>query len=560
MVKKAIFVLLLLPNFGLLATAAQATQSPQVLYQAVTTTEASQFDVLIPKNLGPGSQSITLTVTGKNQLPEVKTLKFCKTLTGVINWDNNCPDVTILVSQKVLSGIHIRSKLPKYNPRSEPKKTTDLVITSLAALTVASTTRFLSLKSIKPAIASQEGYLAGVAKGELLISTILLGPGDKLRKNSVKPDSKSGMKFTSTSNRISSSSPLASRILSDGNYLRATLQHFALLIYPVAIGLGFFAARNVDFQALPPSLTFMIAILVLGIFDSFAGFATVLTFGILSAVSGHVGNLSSFLTLVGIALVGFSPILLASVFRPLRRLTNDFTSYWERITDYLVASVLTGWVVKQIVQGLAGLSGLQLPITAYAHLLGIIAGLLVFARYGLEDLVSYLYPSRIQAIEPRYREQSRNQSILTIVMKISVFLLVAEPFFGFTSSLWIGLAIFAVPMILALFESRFPKSKIIARWIPKGIIEMITMTTAGYFIARVLNWYPQSATGYLLIAFVLLGVPGLILKILPLFAGESSDEWKESRNGKLIYRIGGLIAIGLLGYIITTGLLLSNNL
>ena len=184
--------------------------------------------------------------------------------------------------------------------------------------------------------------------------------------------------------------------------------------------------------------------------------------------------------------------------------------------------MLTGWVVKQIVLGLAGLSGLQLPITAYAHMLGIIAGFLVFARYGLEDLVSYLYPSRIQAIEPIYREQSRSQSLLTIVMKTSVFLLVAEPFFGFTSSLWIGLAIFAVPLILALFESRFPKSKFIGRWIPKGIIEMIVMTTAGYLIARVLNWYPHSAPGYLLTAFVLLGIPGFILKILPLFAGETS--------------------------------------
>jgi len=196
----------------------------------------------------------------------------------------------------------------------------------------------------------------------------------------------------------------------------------------------------------------------------------------------------------------------------------------------------------------------------YAHLLGILAGILVLVRYGLEDLVSYLYPARIQAIEPLYRDQSRNQSFATITMKIIVFLLVAEPFFGFTSSLWIGLTIFTVPMILALFESHFPKSKVIGRWIPKGIIEMITMTTSGYLIARVLNWYPQSATGYLLTAFVLLGIPGFILKVLPLFAGESSDEWKESRNGKLIYRIGGLIAIALLGYIITTGLLLSNNL
>lgn len=560
MIKKAIFILLVLPNFGLLAATAQAAQQPQILYQTITTTEALQFDLLIPKNLDPGYQSITLSVAGKDQPLKVKTLKFCKTLNGVINWDNICPDATNFVSQKVLNTIHLRNKLPKYNPRSEPKKTTDIVIASLAALTVASTTKSLSIKSIKSVSSPQEGYLAGLAKGDLLISTILLGPGDKLRKNRTKPDSKAGTKFTSSSSRISVASPLASRVLSDANYLRATLQHFALLIYPVAIVFGFFAARSVNFQALPPSFTFMIAILALGIFDSFAGLVTVLTFGVLSIVTGHVENLSSFLTLVGIALVGFSPVLLASVFRPLRRSTTDFTSYWERITDYLVASVLTGWVVKQIIVGLAGLSGLQLPITIHAHFLGILAGVLILVRYGLEDFVSYLYPARIQAIEPEYKDQSKSISYLSIAMKIFVFLLIAEPFFGYTASLWIGLAIFTIPMILALFESHFSKSKAIGRWIPKGIIEMITMTTAGYLIARVLSWYPESATGYLLTAFVVLGIPGFILKILPLFADEPSDEWKESPHGKLIYRIGGLIAIGLLGYIITTGLLLSNNL
>ncbi len=559
MVKKILFVLLLLPSFGLLASAAEADQPPQVLYQAITPTEASQFDVLIPKNLAPGSQSITLTVTGKNQVPEVKTLKFCKMLTGVINWDNICPDVTPLVSQKVLSAIHLRSQLPKYNPRSEPKKTTDLVITSLAALTVASTTKLLTPKSPASNSSKQQGYLSQVGKGALLLNVVALGPGDKLRKNRANL-SKSGSKFTSLSHRLSGASPLMSRIIADGNYLRASLQHLALFIYPISFFLGLFASKSVQFQAMPPSLFFVVALLALGIFDSLAGLFAILTFGLLSIVTGNVTNLSSFLTLVGIGLIGFSPIILASVFRPLRRTTNDFDSYWERAADYLVVSVLIGWIVKQIVDGLSGLSGLQLPITHYAHLLGITAGILVAARYALEDLISYLYPTRMDAIEPIYRDQSTRQSLLRIGMQIFVFLLVAEPFFGTSSSLWIGLSIFTVPMILGIFSSRFPKSEFIGRWIPKGVIEMLTMTTAGYLIARVLNWYPQSATGYVLTAFVLLGIPGFILKILPLFADEPKDDWKESPRGKLIYRIGGLVAIGLLGYIITTGLLLSNNL
>ena len=216
--------------------------------------------------------------------------------------------------------------------------------------------------------------------------------------------------------------------------------------------------------------------------------------------------------------------------------------------------------VKQIILGLSGLSGLQLPITAHAHTLGVIAGVLVIIRYGLEDFSSYLFPGHMSAIEPTYREQSLRQYSVRIVVQIAVFLLVAEPFLGPSPSLWIGLAIFTIPLILSLFNERLPKSQAISRWIPKGIIEMIMMTLAGFLIARVLNWYPQSATGYVLTAFVLLGIPGFILKMLPLFSADPSDEWKESPMGKITYRLGGVVALFLLGYIVTTGIILSNNL
>lgn len=559
MVKRLLLILLLAPTCSLLISSANASSSPTLLYNGVAAATDSELDLMIPKNLGPGFQSIEVSVINPDHTKKIQVLYFCKTLDGVIKWDNICPDATVMLPQKALDAITQRGLLPKYNPRSEPKKTTDLVVASLAAITVASTTRTLTAKSSTINSGKQQGYLSQVGKGGLLAATVLLGPGDRLREKQSRVSS-SGKKFTATSSRVSAASPLASRILADGNYLRATLQHFGLLVYPFAIGLGFLAIRSVQYQALPPSFPIMITLLAVGIFDSFAGIVAIATFGALALLTGHVTTFSEFLTLMGIALVGFSPILLASVFRPLRRSTIDFASYWERAADYLVASLLTGWVVKQIVLGLAGLWGLQLPITAYAHTLGVIAAALVLSRYALEDLVSYLFPARMLAIEPEYREQSKGQYVIKIIMQIAVFLLVAEPFLGNSASLWIGLAIFTIPLAVSLFSERLPQSSFIARWIPKGIIEMITMTTAGYLIARVLNWYPQSATGYVLTAFVLLGIPGFILKILPLFAAEPTSIWRESRQGKVIYRIGGVVALLSLGYILSTGLLLSNNL
>ncbi len=540
-------------------SSAQASQPPITLYSASATSTQEELSLLIPNNLDPGFQSISVSIIGSDNKVNQKTFYFCKTLTGNINWNNKCPDATVLVSQATLNAISLRTKLPPYNPRSEPKKTTDLVIASLAAITVASTTKIAMGKSAPPSSSKQQGYLSQVAKGGLLLGTVLTGPGDKLRAKQSKT-SVAGAKLTALSTRTSAASPLASRILSDGNYLRATMQRIAHLVYPLALGIGFLAAKSVSYQAMPPAYAFIVMFLVIGIFDSLAGVLTVLSFGLLSVVTGHVTNLSEFLTLMGISLIGFSPILLASVFRPLRRTTDNFSSYWERVTDYLVASLLTGWVVKQIILGLSGLSGLQLPITAHAHALGVIAGVLVIVRYGLEDFSSYLFPGHMSAIEPSYRDQSTKQYLVRIIVQIAVFLLVAEPFLGPSPSLWIGLAIFTIPLILSLFNERLPKSQAISRWIPKGIIEMITMTFAGFLIARILNWYPQSATGYVLTAFVLLGIPGFILKLLPLFADEPSDAWKESSFGKITYRVGGVVALVLLGYIVTTGIILSNNL
>ena len=80
MVKKTIFIILLLPNLFFFMSTAQAVQQPQILYQGITTAEQTKLDLLIPKDLDPGYQSITVTVTDKNQVSELKTLNFCKTL------------------------------------------------------------------------------------------------------------------------------------------------------------------------------------------------------------------------------------------------------------------------------------------------------------------------------------------------------------------------------------------------------------------------------------------------------------------------------------------------
>jgi hypothetical protein len=92
---------------------------------------------------------------------------------------------------------------------------------------------------------------------------------------------------------------------------------------------------------------------------------------------------------------------------------------------------------------------------------------------------------------------------------------------------------------------------------PSGIIEMLVMTLSGYFLALMVQDRYPGAGRYVLISFVLLSIPGFLIKILALFGEEGPEDWKITKVGKVIYRVFGVIALGVLIYIILSGLLVS---
>jgi hypothetical protein len=323
--------------------------------------------------------------------------------------------------------------------------------------------------------------------------------------------------------------------------------------------LGLFASRSLHQEALPPSLFYILLMMAVGVIDALAGLLVSTAFVFSVLIGGHLNSVDSLLTVAGVSLLAFSPALIAGAFRPFRRLVWDFTSLWERITDYLLASILTGWVIQQIVIGLPGLSGLRLPITKDAHIIAIVAVGLVIARFAFEDLSMALFPQRLNALEPQYRERTLLQQFLAMALKVTIFSVIAERYIGISVQLFIGIALFTLPLAMGIFSDKFPKSVAVQKWMPTGIIEMLVMTLGGYFLAiAVQNRYP-SAQNYVLICFVVLSIPGFVLKILALFGEDGARDWKITKFGTIAYRILGVIALGALLYIILSGLLLSNH-
>ena len=549
-------------NFSTLAMAAETPDL--VLHQSITAADAKELNIQIPDDVTPGYKTLEVNVSGMGKATQMQTVLFCKDSDQVIHWDNQCPGLSNLVVMPPVENLLSRESYLPYDPLDNPKETTSTVIIAFAALGLVAgagaVANNLALRENIPKTQdSQQGYLAGLSKGSALLSSTQLGRGDKAGLWAKPRMQKMDQIIHRTGNRISGFSPLATRILSDGNYQRSLIGPFALLVYPAAIALGIFASTSMDQQALPPSIAFILAMMVIGVIDAFAGVLLSLAFVLSIAIGGNLNNFDSVMTVAGICLLAFSPALLAGAFRPMRRAVWDFTSLWERGTDYLLASILTGWVVQQIVLGLPGLSGLQLPITEHARFIAIVAVLLIIARFILEDFALRLFPQRLITMDPQYRERTILQQILATIFKVAIFATVSGKFLGLSAQLFIGVALFSIPLILGIFEDKFPKSTAVKKWMPTGIIEMLVMTLSGLFIASLVQDRYPNGKNYVLICFVLLSLPGLILKILALFGEDGAEDWKITQYGRVFYRILGVVALAVLIYIILSGLLLSNH-
>ena len=549
--------------FLVLAPVASAAQTPdQVLYQTITQSEAEELDIKIPTDATPGFKSLEVEISGMGKSSEFKKILFCKDFEGVIHWNNICPDLTAADAQTALEAATTRDQLPAYDPLANPKQTTNTLIIAFVALTALMGASAVVNKILdKPLVdtGDRAGYLAGVTGGAASISSTKSGRGDNSKLWNKPINERINTVVTNSGNRISGFSPLATKILADGNYQRSLFGPFSLAIYPVAIALGFFASRSLHQEALPPSLTFILLMMVVGVIDAFAGVLLSITFVLSVLIGGHLNSFNSLLTVVGVCLLAFSPTLLAGAFRPFRRAVWDFTSLWERATDYLLASILTGWIVQQIVLGLPGLSGLQLPITIHARTIALFAAALIIVRFALEDASLVLFPQRLKNLEPQYRERTITQQVFTLLIKVATFSVVAAKFIGLSAQLFIGIALFTLPLVMGIYEDKFPKSAKVQKWMPTGIIEMLVMTIGGYFLALLVQDRYPSARTYVLVSFVLLSIPGFLLKILALFGQEGPEDWKITKYGRIAYRVLGVIALGVLIYIILSGLLVSNK-
>ena len=550
-IKKVILLLFLL-TFTIASPSMAFAENNRVILDQLLTGDTPQLnaeDIKIPDDLKPGYHELQVEVLDDTGVVSSKTALFCKDLEGELHFDNNCPDLLVTNKVKVF-----RNQYKPYNPTSDPVGTASL---ALVAFAVGSS--LLGFGSNRydenPAGANENnddsmGDLGSVSAAKLADREADLAWGDRRWYINTTLFNSLDDLSTSVAKGISGFSGLLARTILDGRYLRAVFGNLAWLSIPAAFVVSFIGLKQIDNQALPFELTPLVVLMCIGVFDALAGFFGAFLYLNFIFANGNFNSKEAVFTGLGVALIFFTPGLIASKFRPLTRGVKNFSTLWERGTDYVLASLLTGWSVSKLVGALPGLSKLELPIVDHANQIGLIAGIAVAIRLLIEEIAWYLYPVRLAKLTVELKKPGLVQEIRAILFKTGIFYLLAEPFIGFNNYLLAGCGVFILPQILGLFSHKFPKANILDQIIPRGAFRIVFFSFVSIFAVSYLKTLDLTPGDFILTSFVFLPLPALAFAFIDMFSGKRPFDITKNPKFRYLYRFFGLIILGILIIII----------
>jgi len=185
------------------------------------------------------------------------------------------------------------------------------------------------------------------------------------------------------------------RVVADSSYLQAISGFFVLLlpIIGLALGVAIALSTNMSVSLIPTSLALTLAIVVLALLDAFAGFIAFVVYFLYALAVGEITNFTDIQALLGMSLLWFTPALAAGATRPLRRALDDWDA-WERITDILVSTLITGWAIKGMVLAIDGFAKEKTSIATHSDLIALVGAAMVVLRYLLEEFATRYTPSK----------------------------------------------------------------------------------------------------------------------------------------------------------------------
>ena len=346
-------------------------------------------------------------------------------------------------------------------------------------------------------------------------------------------------------------SPLLARLLNDASYLRAMTGPGSLLLPGVGVWLALESLSINEGALLHPPVALYMWLVILGVFDAFAGSLAMAVFVAGSLPFMDFGQITDWRMLAGIVVSGFGPIVIARSIRDFRRPAPKSRQDWLiRLGDLAFASLMGGWVAGLIIRSLPALTGLTLPAANYVMTFQIYATLAIGARIVVEDFAARFFPARMDELTPdTLPEPPVAQIVVAQVLRFAFYILIASAFMGFGPVVWFAALLFMTPGILGFFVEKFPNSKTLWRVLPTGLaglamilgLEIVLENSLGAFLGD----HPNFSVIFI---FCLLGLI-ITVSILGMLGREGTAReihWLETRRYRLLRRMGAVIVFVLL--------------
>jgi hypothetical protein len=345
--------------------------------------------------------------------------------------------------------------------------------------------------------------------------------------------------------RLATTQQLLARIVHDAVYLRALTGVGGAMLALTGIVVGFFAAQSADFAGQSPTFVWLAALVVLGSLDALSGGLAALTIVITTGIAGGLNSTDSVRGLLGLAVMCFAIPLVASTTRPFRRAASDSVDrLWKRASDLAVIAVFGAWAAGAMYDALPGLYGFTSSAAGRTTTIQLLVLGTLMLRFGLESLATRVTGQRLtDLVGATLPDSSEGRTVFSVLVRTIIMVFVAEAFIGNNIALWIGAGMYAIPKLIDIRAEHFPKSAVIKTWLPSGLLRTVVMLFVARWWASNISAFSEDPSTQLQAAFVLLGIPSLVLTSLGWFAG-GGRKWRSTPVSKVLGIV--VLAIGVL--------------
>lgn len=484
----------------------------------------------IPGGLPPGQHTIMAVGTGPNGNPVQSVGAFEITADEVVTKFVEPAQIAEPIDpQDPQIARALAAGKPLYDVALFPAVIATVAVAGAALVGLAGVGGGLTSTGSASSERSSRGKLAGVVTKKLkALGAPDPGPGDRSRTWQMPGTRRTDAFIKEVPKRAGKFSALLPRVLVDGAWSRAMFGSLGFVLWGVGLLLGLVSAYSTGFQALPPALPLMLAIIALGILDAAAGAIAWATITIAALVTGNLTTWPEFRTVLGLFVIFASIPLLAHVIRPLRRrVSGTGMDLFDRFADYVMPPIFLAFAAASMFKALNGLSGLELVSSDDFGEVRVVVIVAFLVRMAMEDVATYAYPVRSAEVQPeKLTSPGKGLSLLSVAIRIGLFLIIAEPFFGLGWATYLSALLVAIPMVLKVYEDNLPNLVWLNKWYPRGVAQFLMLLVIGIYVSFWL--LGQDATDEQVrqtYNFILL--PGIISGLITLI-GREGGVWPES--------------------------------